>query len=132
MPPSHTAGGDRRAFLKRSEAARLLRNQHIIDRGAWKDSSDLRARVRFTRQIFRAMDCNIDTSGKKRPLNFCREQSFSSAARVFNWRARPLISFRRDDFGFDLQVRPGSLNSCFNQMGLRARQLAAARAMDDL
>jgi hypothetical protein len=41
------------------------------------------------------------------------------------------IPVRHYDFGLDLQVRPRRLNSFFNQMGLRARQLAAARAKDD-
>src|SRR4029453_15996800 len=41
------------------------------------------------------------------------------------------VPFRHYDFSLDLQVGPRRLNSCFNQMGLCARQLAAARAKDN-
>src|SRR4029450_8677747 len=125
-------------------------NQHVIRRCAWKDRCDLRAQAHFTRQVFRTMHCNIDIFGKERSLNFCREQSFSPVAQVrhsgfvlrrictllaFIIRSlksrATFLPFRHYDFGLDLQVRPRCLNSFFNQMGLRARQLAAARAKDD-
>ena len=125
-------------------------NQHVIRWCARKDGCDLRARAYFTRQVFRAVHSNIDISGKKCSLNFCREQSFSPVAQVRHsgfvlWRIRSLralmirslkshaalVPLRHYDFGLDLQVRPRRLNSFFNQMGLRARQLAAARAKDD-
>ena len=52
------------------------------------------------------MHCNIDISGKKRSLNFCREQSFSPVARV---RRATFVPFRHYDFGLDLPSQAAPL-----------------------
>ena len=74
------------------------------------------------------MHRNIDTSGKKRSLDFRREQSFSSRTNIDNLH---LVAFRRDNFCLDPQFRSHGLNCFLNQAGLGARKLAAARAEDD-
>ena len=69
------------------------------------------------------MNRNIHFSGKKGSLDFCREQSFSSCARIDNSRS---VAFCRDNFGLDCYIEMRVLNRFLDQQSLRACKFAAA------
>jgi hypothetical protein len=73
------------------------------------------------------MDGNVNVTGNKRSLNFCREQSFSACAQIEH---SGFVALRRDDFCLNLCLCPHRLDCFFHQTSLRARQFAAACPQD--
>src|SRR5207248_11052771 len=131
MFPSHTTARDRRAFPERSQTARLFCNQHVIHWCTRKNRCDLRAWVRFARQIFRTVHCNINISGEKGSLDFSGKQSFSPLAQVSSFRVG-FVTAGPNDFRFDRKIRPFFAQCLFHPPRLGTRQFAATRSDYDL
>src|SRR5437016_6118963 len=127
MFPSHTTAPDCRAFPERSQTARLFCNQYVIHRCTRKNRCDLRAWVRFARQIFRTVHCNINISGEKGSLDFSGKQSFSPLAQVSSFRVG-FIAAGPNDFCFDRNIRPFFTQCLFHHPCLGSSQFAAARS----
>src|SRR6266496_5719847 len=102
MSSSHTTGCDYRTVWKWTKTAWVFRDQHIVHRGAGEDCRDFDAYARFTRQVLRTMNRNIHISGNKGTLDFCREQSLSSRARINN---SDFVALCRDNLRLDCDVR---------------------------
>jgi hypothetical protein len=68
--PSYATCGHCRTIGKRSEAAGVFGNQHIIDRTPWKDRRDLRSLVGLTRQVLCAVNCDIHLAGEEALARF--------------------------------------------------------------
>src|SRR5215471_4963490 len=123
--PSYAARSHYRAGAKRGETAGMFGNQYVIDWRPWQDCRDLCSRAGVTRQVLRAMDCDINISSEKRSLDFRRKQAFSTSVEVDNFGVITACNY---DFGLKCDTRIRASNCLLNQQSLCTRKLAAPRA----
>src|ERR1700682_6299190 len=107
MLSAHAAGRNNSAGWQRMQVMPCRRDQDIVDGSARKNGRDLSSRSKLARQIFRAVDGNVDFAREQRALDFAGEQSFSSSAKIDNrFLAFSLVAARFDRAGFKRHPGP--------------------------
>src|SRR5947209_5722457 len=108
-----------------------VRHQRVAHVFAFADGADVQAGGKLGRQIFQAVNREVDAALVDGFFEFFGEQALALLAELGQRDVEHAVAFGRDDFDLDLQAGMQALELALHPVSLPQRQLAAARSDDE-